>query len=206
MIGVYNYTVILTYLGLFSGFSGILYIIDGNLKMSLILLMVSGFCDMFDGKIASTKVRTKNEKRFGIQIDSLSDLVCFGVLPAVTVFRCSGGNAVHGIIPAIYLLCALIRLAWFNVDEETRQNQESGSREKYLGLPVTSAALLLPLCIGTTSLLSLPYDQITMWTMLIIALAFVTPFHLRKPGNLGKLIMVLLGAVTFALVMIGVKA
>ena len=89
MIGFYNYTVILTYLGLLSGFGGILCASNGNLKAAIVLLLVAGFCDMFDGKIASTMKRTKAEKRFGIQIDSLSDLICFGVLPAVICFYCT---------------------------------------------------------------------------------------------------------------------
>ena len=57
--------------------------------MALLCLMFAGFCDMFDGKIASTMKRTKQEKRFGIQIDSLSDLICFGALPALIVFHLS---------------------------------------------------------------------------------------------------------------------
>ena len=86
MLGIYNYTVILTYLGMLSGFAGILFAFEGQLWAALGCLMFSGVCDMFDGKVASTKKeRTRSEKRFGIQIDSLSDLVCFGVLPSVIV-------------------------------------------------------------------------------------------------------------------------
>ena len=86
MLGIYNYTVILTYLGMLSGFAGILFLLNGNVRGALICLMISGVCDMFDGKVASTKKdRTRSEKRFGIQIDSLSDLICFGVLPALIV-------------------------------------------------------------------------------------------------------------------------
>ena len=81
MIGYYNYTVILTYIGTLFGFAGITYIWNGNLKMALFCLMCAGLCDMFDGRIASTMKRTKPEKRFSVQIDSLSDLVCFGILP-----------------------------------------------------------------------------------------------------------------------------
>ena len=85
MIGYYNYTVILTYVGMLFGFAGITYVGSGNLKMALICLLMAGLCDMFDGKVASTRERTKQEKRFGVQIDSLSDLICFGGLPAVIV-------------------------------------------------------------------------------------------------------------------------
>ena len=86
MLGVYNYTVILTYLGMLSGFFGILCLFSGHTEGALLCLLGAGVCDVFDGKVASTKKdRTRSEKRFGIQIDSLSDLVCFGVLPAVWV-------------------------------------------------------------------------------------------------------------------------
>ena len=85
LLGFYNYTVILTYLGMLIAFSGITFAINGDMHNALICLLLAGVCDMFDGKIASTKERTRQEKRFGIQIDSLSDLIAFGVLPALLI-------------------------------------------------------------------------------------------------------------------------
>ena len=205
MIGYYNYTVILTYIGTLFGFAGITYIGNSNLRMALLCLMFAGFCDMFDGKIASTMKRTKQEKRFGIQIDSLSDLICFGVLPALIVFQCSDKKVLPVFISGLYLLCALIRLAWFNVDEEERQDEQTGGRETYLGLPVTTSALLLPLFIGTAQLLSLPVGALSPWLLCGIAIAFIAPFHLKKLGAMGKIIMLLLGAAALAVVIIGVK-
>ena len=83
MIGFYNYTVVLTYIGLASSVLGIFTAFDGKPSMAVICLIISGICDMFDGKIARTMDRTQMEKRFGIQIDSLCDLVSFGILPAL---------------------------------------------------------------------------------------------------------------------------
>ena len=83
MLGFYNYTVILTYLGMLFGFYGIGSAMDGDVSRALLCLMAAGFCDMFDGKVASTMERTTQQKQFGIQIDSLADLICFGVLPGV---------------------------------------------------------------------------------------------------------------------------
>ena len=207
MIGFYNYTVILTYIGMLCGFGGLVYISNGDLKMSLYMLLVAGFCDMFDGKVASTmKKRTKPAKRFGIQIDSLSDLICFGVLPAMIVFHCTGRDIIHGIIPGLYVLCALIRLAWFNVDEEERQEQQTGCREKYLGLPVTTMSLLLPLFVGAMCKLSLPLDKIAPWFLLAGAMAFITPFRMKKPGLPGIIMMSLCGIATLVLVILGVPA
>ena len=149
LLGVYNYTVILTYFGMLVAYTGITLALHGDLNSALLCLMLAGVCDMFDGKIASTKTdRSLREKRFGIQIDSLSDLICFGALPAVIVYTVSAGSDLSFYISGLYLLCALIRLAWFNVDEEERQDTESGGRSVYYGLPVTTAALMIPALMG----------------------------------------------------------
>ena len=102
MLGFYNYTVILTYLGMLTGFYGITCLITGNRKGALVCLMIAGVCDMFDGKIASTMTRTKKEKRFGIQIDSLSDLICFGVLPALIVYTSAAGTVLSSLQRSMY--------------------------------------------------------------------------------------------------------
>ncbi len=182
MLGIYNYTVILTYLGMLSGFSGILCAFEGRLWAALLCLMGAGVCDMFDGKVASTKKeRSRSEKRFGIQIDSLSDLVCFGVLPSVIVYSL-GGSWVRVLACGAYVLCALIRLAWFNVDEESRQDFDTGRRKVYLGLPVTSAAMIFPLLIGIGMWRHWPLQIMAPLTLLLVAAAFLTPFSIRKPS------------------------
>ena len=144
MIGFYDYTVILTYLGFSSGMIGIFLAITGNTFWAVMCLMFSGLCDMFDGRVARTKKKRTNEERhFGIQLDSLSDLVCFGVLPAIIGY--SLGIKCTYLVPLIiiYPLAALIRLAYFNVLEITRNS--STPVKEYTGLPVTSSALIFPL-------------------------------------------------------------
>ena len=87
MLGVYDYTVILTYISLMVSIGGMLFSLNGDCRMALVCLAISGLCDMFDGKVARTKKdRTEAEKRFGIQIDSLADIVCFGVSPGSRIF------------------------------------------------------------------------------------------------------------------------
>ena len=182
MLGIYNYTVILTYIGFLSGFAGILCAFGGHLTAAVLCLVGAGVCDVFDGKVASTKKdRSRSEKRFGIQIDSLRDLVSFGVLPAVSVYSL-GGAWVRALACGAYVLCALIRLAWFNVDEEARQDFDTGRRKVYLGLPVTSAAAIFPLLIGIGRLRHWPLHIMGPLTLLIVAAAFLTPFSIRKPS------------------------
>ena len=174
MIGIYNYTVILTYVGMLIGFIGITCTLKGKIHVALTCLVLCGICDMFDGKIASTKQRTREEKLFGIQIDSLSDLVCFGVFPALIVYVFDT-RGLSMFASAIYLLFALIRLAWFNVDESQRQDKEEGRRKHYLGLPVTTAAFIFPIVMNIHQGILAPYALIAM------AIAFLTPFRVPKP-------------------------
>ncbi len=144
-IGFYNYTVILTYMSLISGIVGMKFASEGRLGLAIICLMLSGFCDMFDGVVARTKKdRTADQKNFGIQIDSLCDVICFGVFPAVFLYF-SGVNTIIGIsLLAFYVLCAVIRLAFFNVLETNRQMKEDGCAKGYRGMPVTMASMIFP--------------------------------------------------------------
>ena len=86
LLGYYNYTVILTYIGMLTGFIGIVYAFEKNTFGAVICLI--------DGTITSTKERTQQEKCFGIQIDSFSDLICFGALPAIIVYSQSKHNQI----------------------------------------------------------------------------------------------------------------
>ncbi len=207
MLGVYNYTVILTYIGMLMGFTGIAGAMGGHLHTALLCLMMAGFCDMFDGKVASTKTdRTPQEKRFGIQIDSLSDLICFGVLPAVTVFSTARNSVLTFVVAGLFALCALVRLAWFNVDEEERQNSCDDPREFYLGLPVTTAALFLPTVLGLGEIYGWNLQLAGTIVLVAMGVAFLTPFQLKKPQTPGKIGMILCGCCELLILLVGVKS
>lgn len=193
LLGYYDYTVILTYLGMLSAFIGILSSINRQFKVAVICLMISGLCDMFDGTVASTKARTISEKRFGIQIDSLSDLISFGVLPAVFLYMFSGKSALSGMISSVYVLCSLIRLSYFNVLEEARQVNTDKKRSHYLGIPVTTAALLLPM-IYLSYLCGIVKNQIWFSVFLIIlGVFFILSVNVKKPNTYGKIAIIFFG-------------
>ena len=81
-VGFWNVSVILTYIELCIAVGSICAAADGKVWPAVIGLALCGLCDMFDGKIARATKRTKDAEVFGIQIDSLCDLVSFGVLPS----------------------------------------------------------------------------------------------------------------------------
>lgn len=195
VLGYYDYTVILTYCGMLFAFAGILRVIRGNYWEAVFCLMFAGVCDMFDGTVAATKDRTEMEKRFGIQIDSFSDLISFGVLPGLFVYMISNQNLFVGILSSLFVLCTLIRLSYFNVLEEERQRHTDEGRKSYIGVPVTTMAVSLPL-------FYLLYDYRLCKTVLCFPLllvfmgaGFLSPIEIRKPGVAGKACLILVGIV-----------
>ena len=220
LLGVYNYTVILTYVGMLFAFAGIHFVFSNNDRsfiLALLCLMVAGVMDMFDGKVASTKKnRTPSEKLFGIQIDSMADIISYGVFPSLIVYKLAIGDKQYPVdhpwqarivicVCALYLLCALIRLSYFNVDEMERQNKTSESRHEYRGLPVTSVAVVLPAVFIVSYFLgnSRPPIQAAAILLLIMAIAFITPFRMLKPHLIGKIVLILIGLIELALLLLG---
>lgn len=211
MIGVYDFTVVLTYLSLVSASFGIFISLQGHPYIGSFFLLFCGLCDAFDGKVARMKHnRTEEEKKFGIQIDSLSDLVAFGVLPAcigATIFNLSDVSniaiqiLVYTIL-AMYALAALIRLAYFNVTEEERQNKEDGVRKTYTGLPVTSAALIFPTILLLQYILNCNLDIVYYSFVALTGVLFLLKFQMKKLGTKEILVLVFIGLVEFILMLL----
>lgn len=203
LIGFYNYTVWLTYIGMLSSVLGIFFACSGNTTAAVICLMFSGLCDMFDGIVARTKKdRTEEEKRYGIQLDSLSDVVCFGVLPAVIGISIGATKVWQIIILALFALCGLIRLAYFNVTEETRQQQTAEKRKSYEGVPITSSALTVPLLFCFRKLIGAGFPIAYTLLLLLNGAAFITPVKVKKPGKRGLTVMLILGVIFTVLILI----
>ena len=201
MIGFYNYTVIATYLATLLGVCGIFFAAEGQSLAAVFCLLLSGLLDTVDGKIARTKKdRTENEKRFGIQIDSLNDLVCFGTLPAVLGYSLC--RKAMGAVPVwfkatlcFFVLAGLIRLAYFNVLEEERQESEGGTERKYyLGMPITSSTLMTPLLYLLCRLFPAATVAVFAAGLLVTGLLYITPLRFRHPNGVGICVMAAIGA------------
>lgn len=195
LLGYYDYTVIFTYCGMLFGYYGILQTIRQNYGHALFCLMVAGICDMFDGTVAATKTRTDSEKRFGIQIDSLSDLISFGILPGMFVYTIFNKNALVGLITSLFALCALIRLAYFNVMEEDRQKQTAEKRKEYSGIPVTVIAIILPVVYLLYDYKLLQSKSCFLLLLFLMGIGFLLPVKIKKPGTSGKIGILLLGII-----------
>ena len=225
-----DYTVILTYLSLMSGTIGIMLCLNGmgHPYLGMFFLLFSGLCDTFDGKVArSKKDRTTQMKKFGIQIDSLSDLIAFGMLPAcigIAMLRytmcipdLSGvtryllthytlqTQIVLSLIAVLYVLAAMIRLAYFNVMEEEDQNRDETGAKIYTGLPVTSAALIFPAVLLIHMLIRADLTFLYFGDMLITGGLFISKIQIKKPQNKGIATMIFFGAVECVVLIFALK-
>ena len=134
--GIYLLPNVLTTGALFSGFYAVLLAFSGRYELSAIAIFAAMIFDGLDGRVARL---TNTQSEFGVQYDSLSDMVSFGIAPAVVVYGwCLTGLGNLGVAAAfVYASCAALRLARFNV-------QSSAADSKHFsGLPSPAAAALV---------------------------------------------------------------
>ncbi len=118
------------------GFLAILYGLDGDLVHAAWLVILAGFFDALDGKIARF---SKSASQFGTELDSFADLVSFGIAPAVILYsyKISYLGKWGWILGFVFILCGAFRLARFNLQARL------GELDYYMGLPIPVAAITL---------------------------------------------------------------
>lgn len=163
-LGKWNRSVIITYLGVAFAVAGILLVILSQLEYAICCLIVAGICDLFDGVYARRCKRNEEEKEFGVQLDSLADVMDFIALP-IAVFIGAGLKSPGFILLfAFFAICGIARLAYFNMNTASTK----GPIEYYSGLPVTYTALIVPL------VLLLKYVLVGQFFVIILSVVIVS--------------------------------
>jgi CDP-diacylglycerol--serine O-phosphatidyltransferase len=134
--GIYLLPNLITSASLFSGFYAIIAAIGGRFEAAAVAIIVSGVLDALDGRIARI---THTTSRFGIEYDSLSDLVAFGVAPGILAFKWAlePFGRLGWLAAFMYVICGALRLARFNVQKDTVQSKN------FKGLPIPAAAAFI---------------------------------------------------------------
>ncbi len=178
MLGFWNKSVYITYLGAFAAVCGLLLTFKyANIDYAFVGMIIAAVCDMFDGKIARhIKNRKEIEKDFGVQIDSLADVICFITIPAITIYFFGLKEIYHIILLALYVVCGIIRLAYFNV----AMSDKNKAIEYYQGLPVPVSVAIF----GIVWLLykTVNFDVTIVYTILvpIVGLLHISKIRIRK--------------------------
>ena len=192
-IGVYNLANCVTFLGIAAAVVGICF--ADQPKIAMLMLLLSGICDLFDGRVARSFKRTDTEKRFGIQLDSFADTVSFVIFPAV--FLVTQTRTVWTVLLAIvYVFAGVTRLCWFDITTD-------GNTKYFSGVPVTYMGLFLPLLYAVHALTHFPGVTVAAAAlMLVMAVLFVLNIRVKKPGGVWYAVFTILALLTGAVLLI----
>ena len=166
---------------IFCGYYAIISTLRGNWDYAAILIGVGYVLDGLDGRIARL---TKTVSDFGVQLDSIADVITFGVAPALLAFSW-GFGASEGIDGSVakhvhqlgslasfaFVVCGALRLARFNL--QTKKPPETSSKRYFVGLPIPAAAGMLAAVVHFFKTPTLLIGSALLWSFLILLLAFL---------------------------------
>ena len=193
MIGKWNKSVILSYIGLSLSVLGVFLIFKGlDTKYALVCLIFAGICDLFDGTVARRCKRTKEEKAFGIELDSLIDVFNFIAFPIIILCSLKITNIYAIPVYILYAIFGIARLAHFNITTENNNKPV----KYYEGLPVTYAALLFPIIYLLSFFIKINiFNTIYLVLAFLIAIMFIIKVKIPKPRLVSSLLLLLLAIV-----------
>lgn len=158
---------ILTIMNLSFGVCALLAILRGEYRLSLLLIFIAALSDRFDGLVAR---KLNIESEFGKQLDSMCDIVSFGVAPALLTYQMVliEFGAPGLLFTILYIVCGAIRLSKFNITENNGY---------FTGLPITVAGITLTF---STLFISVFPPYLFMYTIIGLAIMMIGTFTLRK--------------------------
>lgn len=175
-----NKSVILTYISVVIGTVGMYLALESSAEDALICLIIAGILDLFDGVVARKIKRTEKQRSFGVEIDSLCDVINFLILPVIIFLGIGLNKWYHIIVLIAFVLAGVTRLAHFNV--LVAKKDTSKPVKYYEGLPVTYIALIMPaiylirnICIYKT------FTNIFTVAMLGVAIMYILNIKIVKP-------------------------
>jgi CDP-diacylglycerol---serine O-phosphatidyltransferase len=195
---------VLTLAALCSGLTAIRFALQGNLKLAVIAIIVAAIFDALDGRVAR---RLGVTSRFGAELDSLSDFLCFGVSPALVLYLASLGDAgaLGWIVTLMFPICSALRLARFNTALLADTPPPAWTGSFFTGVPAPAGALLalVPLMVSFEIEAAWPRHALLVGTVLVVVgglMVSTLPTFSFKKGRIPRH-LVLPSLLTAALVM-----
>jgi len=160
-----------TSLNVFSGFVSIIYSSEGNFKMAAVFIIIAAIFDTLDGIVARL---LKTSSKFGVELDSLSDVVSFGAAPSFLVYQAYAYQFdVWGIIvSSLLLVFGALRLARFNINVGDLK-----TKGDFTGLPIPLQAITISLLIFSfhqNGAMIKPYEDIVIPLVLLLSFLMVS--------------------------------
>ena len=167
---------ILTLLGVCIGLSSIKFAFDGNFELAIIAVIVAGIIDGLDGRIARL---IKATSKVGKELDSLTDVISFGVAPAFIMYFWSlvEIGRLGWLVALIYVVCVALRLARFNVNSEESSSWKDNFFE---GMPSPAGGIivLMPLIFSFSGLgkyfFTINYDLLVPSFFIVVSILLIS--------------------------------
>ncbi len=159
-----------TIANLLSGVCSIFFAVTQHMDAAAIALLIAVFFDWIDGKIARLSKQTELQKLFGRELDSLADIVSFGVAPAVFGFIYGLQEWWQIIILLVFVAAGMLRLARFNVTE---------NKEGYEGVPITINGIIFPLLFAVYYFVPF-HSYVLAAVYIVMAFAMLSTFTVKK--------------------------
>ncbi len=138
--GVYLLPNLITAGGIFAGFYVIIASTSGEYQKAAWFIMLAAVFDGLDGKVARL---TGTASKFGVELDSLADVISFGVAPGVLLYEWAlrPFGKLGWLAAFLYVICGALRLARFNVQVSTVESR------RFIGMPIPAAACIVATCV-----------------------------------------------------------
>ena len=206
LLGPHGPSPLLTCCSIAAAVVGIVSSAQGYTHLGILMLSVCGVLDAFDGRFAGLFKRDADARTFGMAIDSLADVVAFGVAPAILMAQSalqhltSGLTALVIALAAFYVLAAVWRLAWFDTLSINHGNTGSSA---FRGVPVTYAALVFPLAFALCKVLGnwLQAGFVMPLLSTVLAALFVLDIEVPRPKTPVLIVLCLASLLASAYVM-----
>ncbi|ATD81997.1 MULTISPECIES: CDP-diacylglycerol--serine O-phosphatidyltransferase [Desulfovibrio] len=165
--GVYLLPNMITTLSMFLGFLSMVWAGQGRFEAACMAILLSAVMDGLDGKVARL---TNTASEFGVQYDSLSDLVAFGLAPAMLLWQwqLQSFNRVGIAAAFIYAACGALRLARFNV------STAAAGKRFFIGLPIPAGGCTIVTFVFFAALFPEVLQPVTPYVALLLALGVGT--------------------------------
>jgi len=150
-----------------SGMLAIFFAINQNFVLSAILALAAVMCDFFDGKIARA---TKKANELGKQLDSFSDLISFGIWPAIFGYMQGLQSPLAIIVLIVFSLAGMLRLTRFNIT----------SSKDFEGIPITVNGVLFPLIYFGFTILNIGFNDYLLIVYVLMSYLMLSTIRIGK--------------------------
>jgi CDP-diacylglycerol---serine O-phosphatidyltransferase len=190
--GIYILPTLFTIGTIFCGFYAVINTMKGEFDLAAVALGFAVVCDGLDGRIARL---TNSCSEFGVQMDSLADVITFGLAPAVLAYLW-GAKAIVATVPPYakhvqqigwivcfaFVICGAMRLARFNIQTTKSQPPTPSSKKSFVGMPIPAGAGLIAAIVHFTPEPITQWPIGALWNILVGFLAFLMISTIRYPS------------------------